>query len=555
MRIASHSLALLSSLALFPSLATAQDLPHVQRNGSATQLMVEGKPYLALGGELHNSSASSPAYMAPIWDRLEANNVKTVISVASWDQTEPSEGHFNFSALDDQIKQARAHNLHLVLIWFGAFKNADSSYAPGWVRRDTQRFPRVERDPSIKPHGIVAYLGFNPTVSALGGEVLKADAKAFAAMMRHVREIDTDRRVIMVQVENEPGVLGDSRDRSAPALRAWEQAVPPALIAYMTRHAATLNPDVLAAWQSHGSRKSGSWPQVFGTDKIADEIFMAWSFGSYVDHVAKAGAAEYPLPMYTNAWLGRTPGAMIPGDYPSGGAVAHMIDIWKAAAPTLAFVSPDIYIDAFPSVAKDYHRGDNPLFVPEAKPDPANLFVAVGAHDAIGFSPFGIEDVASDSKLFQAYRMLGGMSDIITSAQAEGRIAGFRVEKDAHVEQKLGGYTLSLTRSISTVGAMGAGTGSDVQQQTPGFGLAIANGKDAFIIVGSGINLRFSAEKARVEIDSVQEGTFANGVWTAGRSLNGDERYALFPADRITAVRVTVQAHALTGGQKTPEGH
>ncbi|TCM20675.1 beta-galactosidase-like protein [Novosphingobium sp. PhB165] len=130
-------------LALAPSAmasAAPTALPHLQRNGAATQLMVDGEPYLVLGGELHNSSPSSPDYMAPIWDKLARNHVRTVIGAASWELVEPQEGHYDFTAVDDQIRQASAHDMKLVLIWFGAYKNAESTYTPSWVRSDTARF-------------------------------------------------------------------------------------------------------------------------------------------------------------------------------------------------------------------------------------------------------------------------------------------------------------------------------------------------------------------------------------------------------------------------------
>lgn len=517
--------------------AYAQSLPHLKRNGEATQLIVDGKPYLIIGGELHNSSPSSPEYMAPIWDKLARNNVRTVIGVASWELVEPQEGHFDFSAVDDQIRQAQARGMRLVLLWFGGFKNADSSYTPSWVRRDLSRFPRVERDPSIKPKGIVAYLGFNPTVSVFSDALLQADSRAFAALMRHIKRVDRDRTVIMVQVENEVGLLGDSRDRSALAKAAWNEPVPAPLIQYLHRNRTALRPELLAAWESGGFRESGTWAEVFGTGKMADEVFMAWRFASYVGQVAKAGTAEYALPMYANAWLGRTPGSPDPGDYPSGGPVAHMMDVWKAGAPTLALLAPDIYIEDFAGVLADYKRQDNPIFVPEAKNEPGNLFVAIGQYGAIGFAPFGIEDVADGSELFQAYAVLNEMTGQITQAQATGSIRGFRIAKGARIKETLDGYDISISGPVSTLGAMGAGTGAEAQSQG-GYGLVIANGDDEFLIAGRGITVRFSAPGADVEIDSAQEGVFQNGQWVPGRTMNGDERYALFPNDGLRIIRL-----------------
>jgi beta-galactosidase GanA len=369
----------------------AKELPHFQNNGRATQLMVDDKPYLVLAGELHNSSASSPAYMAPVWDRLARNGVRTVISTASWEQVEPQEGRHDFAAVDDQIQKARAHGIRLVIIWFGAYKNAESTYAPSWVRRNEARFPRAQRDPASKSIAITNFLN-GPVISVFGKALVEADARAFAALMKHIKSVDNDQTVIMMQVENEVGLLGDSRDRSALADAAWKQQVPDALLSYLAANRSKLRPSLLETWGRQGFRRKGSWAEVFGSDSAAEEVFMAWAFGRYVETVAKAGAREHPLPMYANAWLGPQPGALEPGMYPGGGPVARMMDVWKAAAPSLSLLAPDIYIDDFNGTLTDFKRSDNPIFIPEARVDAGNLFVALGQYDAVAFSPFGIED-------------------------------------------------------------------------------------------------------------------------------------------------------------------
>lgn len=520
------------------SQALAQTAPQLQRNGQATQLMVDGSPYVALAGELHNSSPSSPAYMAHVWDKLAKNGVRTVIGAASWELVERQEGRYDFTAVDDQIQQARARGMRLVMIWFGAYKNAASTYAPSWVRRDEARFPRTVRDPATKPTGIAAFLGDLPHVSVFSDKLVEADARAFAALMAHIRKVDRDRTVIMMQVENEVGLLADSRDRSPAAVAAWNAPVPEELLRYMRDHKAALRPYLRDAWERNGSREQGSWPEVFGTDKAADEIFMAWAFGSYVEKVARAGAAQYALPMYANAWLGPQPNAPQPGDYPSGGPVARVMDVWKATAPSLVLLAPDIYIDTFAGVLSDFQRADNPIFVPEARNDAGNLFLALGQYNAIGFSPFGIEDIADDSALFQAYKALNGMTAQIARAQAEGAIRGFRIVKGGQSKESLAGYDIAVSGPRSTTGAFGAGTGAEAAALASGYGLAISSGPDEFLVAGRGISLSFTRPGAKVEIDSAEEGTFTAGKWIPGRTLNGDERFFLFPNDDIRIVRI-----------------
>ena len=117
--------------------------PHLERRGQATQLIVDGKPFLALGGEVHNSSSSSVEYMKPIWPRLGSMHLNTVVVPVAWETIEPQEGRFEFSVVDGLLEGARSNHLRLVVLWFGAWKNTFSSYVPAWVKTDEERFPRV----------------------------------------------------------------------------------------------------------------------------------------------------------------------------------------------------------------------------------------------------------------------------------------------------------------------------------------------------------------------------------------------------------------------------
>ena len=458
-----------SALLLCQTPAVARDLPHLQRNGAAIQLIVDGEPYVALAGELHNSSASSPRYMAPIWDQLARDGLNTVIGTASWNLVEPREGQFDFTAVDDEIRQAHGHGLRLVLIWFGAYKNAESSYAPSWVRRDQARFPRARRDPAFKATGAAAYMD-GPVLTVFNDRLADADAHAFAALMHHIRQVDSDNTVIMMQVENETGMMGTARDRAPLADAAWVRPVPASLLRYLHDHRATLRPELAQAWARQGYRERGTWADVFGSDATASEIFMAWGFGQYVDRVARAGAAEYPLPMYTNTWLGPEPGETRPGDWPSGGPVAHMLDVWKAAAPSLALLAPDIYVDDYAGTLTQFRRADNPIFNPEVKFDPGNLFVALGAFNAIGFSPFGIEDAGENDGVFKAYRVLRTMIPQIARAQAFGQIRGFRMGGAGPEKVILGGYDFTMSRMRGMDGAFGPGTTTQASAKVDGYG-------------------------------------------------------------------------------------
>jgi len=208
---------LLVSTAAFSQGTPSTAIPHLEKHGTATQLVVDGKPFLVLGAELNNSSASSMEYMRPLWPKIAATNLNTVLATVSWELMEPEEGRFDFSLADGLIQDARRYNLRLIMLWFGSWKNGKSTYQPVWVKTNQQRFPLVQDETG---KGL-------PTLSTLSDANRDADSQAFAALMKHIREIDGEAHtVIMIQVENEVGVLGPSRDHSRIANSAFAAPVP-----------------------------------------------------------------------------------------------------------------------------------------------------------------------------------------------------------------------------------------------------------------------------------------------------------------------------------------
>ena len=486
-------------------------LPAIRQNGAVKQMMVDGKPFLMLAGELHNSSASSVEYMKPVWKKLQAMHLNTVIGTASWELVEPEEGRFDFALVDDQIRQARAHGMRLVLIWFGTWKNANASYTPLWVKRVYRRFPRAQSKDGVP----------REELSALGEQSLAADSRAFRALMRHIRAVDPQHTVILMQVENETGKLGDSRDRSPLAEAAWNRPVPAELMRYLAENKNRLLPELAEVWGANGFKTAGTWPEVFGTDAHADEVFMAWYVGRYVGKVAEAGKAELPIPMYANAWLVQSD-TQLPGAYPSGGPVSRMHDIWRAAAPQLDLLAPDIYLADFRGICASYTRSGNALFIPEARASVPNLFWAIGSHAALGYSPFGIESLPEDAPLAAAYQLLGGMIPLITEYQPQGKVAAAMQESADERSQaiSLGGYRLSFT-----FGSRGRGPAAPAAAN-PGFALAVQTAPDEFVVAGENFSLTAAPETPGPRMagfGSIDEGRYEHGTWIPGRRLNGDE--------------------------------
>ena len=370
---------------LLTTTAYPQALPHLEKRGEATQLMVDGKPFLALSGELANTAPSDLDYMRRIFPILaDQVHLNTVLTAVAWAWIEPQEGQYDFRFPDAAIQYANQSHLRIVWLWFGSWKNGMSSFTPAWVKTNQNRFPKAQIQ-----NGSVEIL------SAFSGNNLKADARAFAALMRHVREVDKNHRVIMVQVENEVGMLGDSRDRSPAANEAFGKPVPAEFMDYLQKHKDSLLPEFRAIWEAAGFKTSGTWEEVFGKGAKTDEIFMGWNYARYVDKVAEAGKGQYGIPMFVNAWL-PAPTDQGPGDYPSGGPQAHMHDIWRAGAPHVDMLCPDIYMTNFAELAARYSRSGNILFIPECAGDihgAANAFYAIGQFKAVGYSSMGIGEL------------------------------------------------------------------------------------------------------------------------------------------------------------------
>jgi hypothetical protein len=502
--------------------------PHLETRHGVRQLIVDGQPFLILGGELGNSAASSAAWMKPIWTQLAQRNLNTVVASITWQMIEPVEDQFDFSSVDDCIAGARANNLHLVFLWFASWKNGQSSYPPDWVKNDPQRFPWVKD----------AQGGSRNILSTFGDATRDADARCFAAVMRHIREVDGKQHtVLMIQVENEVGIVGDSRDRCAAANQAYAGPVPEDLMNYLVQHKATLAPEFLEAWGAAGFKTSGTWEQVFGPGKPAgplpplsqqerdviwrkviwapDEFFMAWRYSTYVNKVAAAGKAEYDIPMYCNAWL-EQPGGPRPGDYPCGGPNVQVHDIWRFGAPSIDFLAPDLYMAQFDEICARFTRNGNPLFVPEANTGgqaPENALIALIKYNGIGFSPFGIErerpgggrggrggfgggpaanaTVAGTNEapaapaapppdaFAQTYAILQYLAPEILDNQGKGTIAFLNAAADTNAppqEIKMGDYTLNITYGASATGGGRGGRGGGGRGGRGGAGFGAGRG-------------------------------------------------------------------------------
>jgi beta-galactosidase GanA len=507
-----------------------------------------------LSGELHNSTSGGVDYVRPVWKKLAGKNLNSAIATVSWELIEPEEGKFDFTLVDSIISGARKADLKLVLIWFASWKNAGSVYIPSYVKRDYMKYPRA-RDESGRPLEIL---------STFGEASCERDAAAFAALMHHIRETDSkEQTVVMMQVENEVGMLdftgktpGNARrDFSDEANEAYNGQVPQELIRYLNSHKDELFPELKKVWIANGSKTSGKWEEVFGKSQFwpdpadwqsysyyTEELFMAWNYANYIGKVVAAGKQEYPIPMYVNAWL-KQPSTYWPGRYPSGGPLPQVIDIWRAAAPEIDFIAPDIYTIEFTWTCREFTRGNNPLFIPETvggKLGAARVFYAIGEFDASCFAPFGIDNpvFAENDPLDESYAALRSIATVILEYQGRGVMKGILVDSNIP-EQKfpLGDYNIEVKLDRSRGNELAGG-------------LIINTGKDEFICTGKGFDLYFIplSDSMRIGLDKVDEGTFQDGKWIPERRLNGDETHAStfdgtglkFPSGRISIQKASL---------------
>src|SRR3982751_6091478 len=230
--------------------STAQlSLPHLVKNQGSTQLIVNNKPFLMLAGELGNSSASNNEYMRPIWRKLKQMHLNTVIVPVYWELIEPEQGKFDFALVDTLIKNARLHQMNLVLLWFGAWKNSMSCYAPAWIKTNTTKYPRATDKNGVKQE----------ILSPFDKNNLEADKHAFIAFMQHLKQVDSKQNtVIAIQVENEIGMLPDARTYDEAANDAFNKDVPKTFLDFLQQNKNNLLPELKSQWQKNGYKTSGN---------------------------------------------------------------------------------------------------------------------------------------------------------------------------------------------------------------------------------------------------------------------------------------------------------
>ncbi|RIV46533.1 mannonate dehydratase [Flagellimonas pelagia] len=503
-----------------PISSKKHDMPHLIQKGHTTQLIVDDAPFIVLGGELGNSSFTSVEYMESIWPKLKAMNLNTVLAPIYWELMEPEEGKFDFQLMDQLVDKAREHDLKLILLWFGSWKNSMSSHAPSWVKKDQERFPRIKDDEG-NSHEILSPFGKNN---------LTADLKAYEALMQHIKELDgNEHTIIMVQTENEIGMLPSARDHHPMANEKFQQEVPEELLHYLKDRKEELVPEFYQVWGENGFKTTGTWEEVFGKGTRTDEIFMAWFYAKYTNAIVEAGKKIHPLPMYVNAALNR-PNTQPGKGYPSAGPLPHIMDVWLAGGASIDFLSPDFYFPNIEHWCDLYTRQDNPLFIPEHRFDQtvsAKALFTIGHYESLGFSPFSIESTEQpgDEDLGKVYALVHQMTPLIGKHHGQGKIDGVLLDKEKQESTlNFGNYELMVRHSHT----LGWEASSSNEKWAPAGAILVQTSENEFYVAGSGIVVTFNNLKDPSKTTGIlkdEEGRFEEGQWKVVRHLNGDQTH------------------------------
>jgi len=494
--------------------AQSTAMPRLEKDGGHYHLLVDGKPYLILGAQVHNSSGYPQALQAA-WPAIHAIHCNTVMVPVYWEAIEPREGAFDFTTVDADVNQARVEGVRLVLSWFGTWKNGAMTYVPSWVKNN----------PAVYPPMLDA--GHRPVeaLSPMSDASRERDGLAFAAFLRHLKQIDGDTHtVILIQVENEAGTLGTDRDYSSGADVAFNGPVPAEVLTSLSRQ----------------TTANATWPRVFA--ERAPEAFTAYYTARYMESVAAAGKAVYPLPMYINVWPREQPGLLRPGfSSPSGGAVAWLLNLWKRLAPHIDVIAPDIYDEnegSYQNLLTLYSRPDNPLFVPETGGSinhAKNMFLTLASSNDLGISMFGLDGVnAEDLKAYKGWGSEMAMNFALVGPAASlwQRLRDSGQMQAAIEEEGLFNPTLTFDDFDVAVrfGPVRDGYGGPRGRGNPqrnGRVLVGELGSGEFLLAGMNANIvfapRLGAAQSKAMFVAVEEGHFEAGEWHTDRLLNGDE--------------------------------
>jgi hypothetical protein len=468
-------------------------IAHFEELNGRKAFFVDGKPFIILGLQWDCDGCYTPEDMDPFFEHGEKMGLNTASLLLYWKEIEPVKGEYRFEMLDHRIEMARKHNMKIVLVWFGSYKNGNLTYAPDYIRFDHKTYTKV-----IDKHGKVHTNFCCPTAR----ETHRRDELALIEVFKHLKEVDSETHtVILFQMENETGIFGTDRCYCGSCNEEY---------------------------------KKNDYEKEYGVR--AGEYFTAQCIAEYCDSLTKTVKDIYPLPVYMNAWLNKVHANERAGfDYPNGGPVPDVLEMYFKTIKYIDCIAPDIYQFSrrdFEYFCKAYSIHNNPLFIPECATGMGtrtarNIFYAIGDYAAFGYDPWAINRCCPGFMTTPLVTTVDGR----WSDEAYELHKSYKVINDAMEPIVMAQNTPNIKTIVQEEGENGillkfGDIDAEVTYEHPANtarGLVIRRSKDEFIVIGGGFHIRFSREGGKkVSIATVESGKFEGEKWVSSHVLSSE---------------------------------
>lgn len=502
-----------------------------------------GKEMMMIGMQAHNSSTGT-FMMEKTARAAELFHANTLEVPVYWYKVEPDRDVYDMTQVKELIDFTRQCGKKLIILWFATSKNGHPNYAPEYIKLHPETYQVAVGSngawvASLSPHCMAT---------------LERDKKAFCKLAEFIKEYDEkEKTVIALQIENEMGYANTDRDYSRMAEEDYQNPVPEEI------REIRLADDGLSEI-SEEEKKRFSWKGCFG--RHSAEAFSAWYHGKYIGSIAKAGKEIYDIPMYTNVMVMENGCEENGYSYNGGAAVSRVLDIWKAAAPELDLLCPDIYNQVkedYMRICNAYNRPDNALIIPESsclgEANAMNMIRAVTDFQAVGVACFGAESVLDNAEelltdsrsVAITMRTIAALSPLLIKYHGTDRIHGIVQEEFASNQYiKLPGFHVQAKFFSANPVTYRLGTAINLKNDENkwnltmrGRGILIQTGDYEFYLAGAGVEVEFikrphpSDEKAFIHLSSrqsgqlnylsVEEGHFEGETWVTDYERCGDE--------------------------------
>lgn len=162
-----------------------------------------GLPYLNYGIQLRiddylgSSPYSDATKLATVYQYFERTSLagfKNASVPIPWNYIETADGTFNFTLIDNYLANANKYNLQLQFLWFGS-NICGWSNVPNYISSNKTTYP------------LVSTVSQAPVLFSTA-KLIEKEVRAVTTLMNYIAQKDVNKRVVLVQVENEPDHVG-----------------------------------------------------------------------------------------------------------------------------------------------------------------------------------------------------------------------------------------------------------------------------------------------------------------------------------------------------------